>query len=229
MAKSGASSTLSLFARIARVAAREGLRGLAKRITEQWRKQFRFVYGYMLLYPLSPDLPVPEARADIHLRRVSVDDLNAFRTVAGMYAATEYGSAATPEVIARRVGAGEILYVGEVDGEIIATLWIQLEGEVSEFQRKILDLKSEEVYCRDVFVDAAMRGKRIYPAMKALSGREIARQYGKTKLIDWVRWKNTSSLNASRTLGELRIGRIGYVMILRRKLRFLIWHKPRRL
>jgi hypothetical protein len=63
--------------------------------------------------------------------------------------------------------------------------------------------------------------------MKALASGEISAQFGKKKMVSYVRRGNHASLNASRKLGGLRTGHIGCLRVFKRRFWIRIPYRPR--
>jgi hypothetical protein len=206
-----------------RVMQAEGFGGLFRRVGEVWRRNFGYTSHYLLMMPISQDTPLLSIQDDVTVQQVTPDDITAVRELVEIY-----GVPASEEGILKRLRQpGELCFAGRVDGKIVTYGWFLHSGEVKEFGDTLLRLEPDEVYCHDVYTVPEQRGKKIYPAMKALISRRLAQRYGKTKIIGYVVLGNTASLYASKKLGELHIGWLNYVKVFKKKHWFVRRIRPR--
>lgn len=179
------------------------------------------LYCYLLVYPLDSGGALPQAQVDLQIERLTPNNPETLHELAQIYRVP-----AEEEGILNRLADNEVCFLGMVDGRIIGYVWIRHTGVVREFRETLFTLASDEVYYHDAYVLPEMRGKNIYTTMKARTGQIMAEQYGKRRAISFVRYDNHASLNASRKLGAQRIGRIGYVKLFGKRIRYLIRHRP---
>jgi hypothetical protein len=203
----------------------QGLRGLASRLDERRRRRFRVLVGYIIAYPVTPDDPIPQAGAVLTVDRVSPGDRAAVEAIVRIDPGSVDQAYWNASRLLARLEEGEICYAGRVSGQIIAAVWIQPEGLVVEFGKALFALRADEVYYKDAVVDPRWRGKKIYPAMKAITGRAMAAA-GKRSVLSFVRKSNTNSLNASRKVGCRRAGYIGYIVLFGRRFPYHFRHPP---
>lgn len=213
----------SFLRRTLRVARTEGARGIARRFTARLRRHFRWVYGYLILQHLEGEAPVLPPVDGLRIERLGPGDRQAIEELAPFFEDI-YG----PEALLARLVKNEHCYLARVDGRLAGCLWVQYSGPVREFGRVLFELAPGEMYLKDAFVHPDMRGRNIYPMMMVASAREMAAE-GKKTAMAFVRWKNRSSINASRKMSARRAGAIGYLRIFGRRFPFFFRYPPRRL
>jgi len=211
----------SIPARLTNVVRKEGVRGLVRYVLNRRKYIFWMNKSYLLSYPLSVDMPIPQTEMELKVERVTLEDQDVIRELVEMY---QFPTRV--ESLEKRMRQGKLCYVGRVNGKIVGYVWVHLQGPVQEYERTIIRLKKDEVYNHDAYVIPQLRGKKLYPALKAQAGRLIAQEFRKTKMISYVLFTNTASYNASRKLGVQRIGYFGYYKLFGRRFHYLIRHRP---
>jgi GNAT superfamily N-acetyltransferase len=138
-----------------------------------------------LLLKRSLDAPVAlfRSRLDVAVSTAASDRMD---EIAGM---TPYHHAAA---LRRRLAAGNLCFIAEIDGRIVAFNWLVFGGESDGFYR--IELGPREAYCMDAFTAEPFRGKAIHTELLSrilLRAREDGCRvaYTRVGVLNSASWK----------------------------------------
>ena len=148
---------------------------------------------------LDRPFPEPEARVPLAfevLDETEIDEYIAFR------------KGADPEIVRRRIAAGNSCFVARTEGRIISARWAATGTAQCDYLFREVPLGSDEVYLYDAFTLPEWRGKGIFPALTSEMHRHY-RAAGKKRSICFTGPENFPAMAADT--GYRGIGIIGYV------------------
>jgi GNAT superfamily N-acetyltransferase len=219
--RSHVSDAPSLLRRAVGVARSEGPAGVLRRLRAYRKEKFGLAHSILLTQPICLDDAPPRVPAGLVVERLDPADGAALHALEAAY-----GTPATVEGFLSRLAQQEICYLARLNGRIVGYLWVCYGDRVTEYGRTLFRMALNEIYYHNVYVVPEQRGQNICPYLTAIAGAELAREMGKTEAVLFIRWNNYSSLNASRKMGAMKVGRIGYLRLFGRKLHFLFRHRP---
>jgi hypothetical protein len=208
-------SKANIARRIINVMQSEGIEGVLHRVASRVNHVISLRRLYLYYYTLYPEMPIPPVKTAVQFQVIAPSDLATLYETASLY-----GAPTSYEVMQQRMNLGEFCYIGKVDGKVAAYVWFRISGLVQESGMTLYTLKPEDVYIHDAYTIQEQRGKNIYPAMKAIAGRDMAVKYNKKRMISIIERDNRSSLKSTAKLGETYFGWIGWLKIFKKRYPF---------
>jgi len=197
-------------ARIFSVLKEKGLIGATRMVVQQLKRGVVQSHLYVIGHNILPDNSMPVIETDLEIRQITISDNDDIDEM------TEIDEWQIPKSATLKMfEEGQLCYIAKHQNYIVACQWVVITKEFEEYYlRRELRLSPNEAYNWRGFTVPTFRGKGILPLLVGYEESDIARRFGKTFILGWVRTDNQSMLRALSKLGWTRIGRMGFFQIL---------------
>jgi len=197
-------------ARIFSVLKEKGLIGATRMVVQQLKRGVVQSHLYVIGHNILPDNSMPVIETDLEIRQITISDNDDIDEM------TEIDEWQIPKSATLKMfEEGQLCYIAKHQNHIVACQWVVITKEFEEYYlRRELRLSPNEAYNWRGFTVPTFRGKGILPLLVGYEESDIARRFGKTFILGWVRTDNQSMLRALSKLGWTRIGGMGFFQIL---------------
>jgi GNAT superfamily N-acetyltransferase len=127
------------------------------------------------------------------------------------------------KTIVEDLEGGRRCYIAKHHGQTISCLWVDIGNTYRDgyLLKRELHLAANEAFFGRSWTIPAFRGKGIFPILQAYADVDLARRYGKTFALGWVRATNKPMIRSLGKLGYTKVGSLGFIQVLNIRFHYL--------
>jgi len=210
---------LSLYALkpISGIFKQKDLTATARTVVKLLKRGFAQAHLYVIGHNILRDNPILATETDLEIKQMTVHDND---DIDELIAIDEWQISKSDTL--KMLEKGQLCYIAKCQGHVVACTWVVTEAKFEEYYlRRKLRLAPDEAYYWRTMTLPSFRGRGVVPYLSAQADADLARRFGKTFGLGWVRTNNKSMVRALSKIGRMRVGRMGFFQVMNIRFHYL--------